>query len=400
MQETEQVIALVLVDSMTNFTGCVPISKKNDFDLMVREILQFTQILGHSECTFLCDNEPAIMQVQKRAVNARQMMGLVTHSKTPAAYDHANSLCENTVNRVRGLAGTLMHSVQEKLSLQLNTNHGLWSWALRHSSWLLNRFAVVHGATPYELVYHKVYKGKMTEFAEPAFAYTHTVVKGNPRWQRVIVLGKTEAQDTYVVFTGQSVMLTRSIRRISTDWKCHLGFFLHLNAPTWRFKAGFGGRVLPTKRHVAGQPASFNAPVGAVLPSAFHDKDAEDVKQKQLEEKAEERETFSMGQEDPSHKEPEKFELETIEGMKYASIPKEHATGMEVSGSASSRPKRPGEVEVTSVFDDEVDSSFLPSMETQVDATQDVGLSAPVTPPVISGQLPPTPRQQHSTRTP
>ena len=42
VQETEQVIALVLVDSMTNFTGCVPISKKNDFDLMVREILQFT----------------------------------------------------------------------------------------------------------------------------------------------------------------------------------------------------------------------------------------------------------------------------------------------------------------------------------------------------------------------
>ena len=61
---------------------------------------------------------------------------------------------------------------------------------------------MVHGATPYELVYHKVYKGKMTEFAEPAFAYTHTVLKGNPRWQRVIVLGKTEAQDTYVVFTS------------------------------------------------------------------------------------------------------------------------------------------------------------------------------------------------------
>ena len=140
-------------------------------------------------------------------------------------------------------------------------------------------------------------------------------------------------------------------------------------------------------------------PFGAVLPSAFHDKDAEDVKQKQLEEKAEERETFSMGQEDPASKEPEKFELETIEGMKDASIPKEHATGMEISGSASSRPKRPGEVEVTSVFDDEVDSSCLPSMETQVDATQDVGLTAAVTPPVISGQLPPTPRQQHSTRT-
>ena len=111
--------------------------------------------------------------------------------------------------------------------------------------------------------------------------------------------------------------------------------------------------------------SKLNAPVGAVLPSAFHDKDAEDVKQKQLEEKAEERETFSMGQEDPSQNEPEKFELETMEGMKDASIPKEHATGMEISGSAPSRPSARVKLKSTSVFYDEVDSSFLPSMETQ-----------------------------------
>ena len=399
-QDTDQVIALVLVDSMTNYTGCVPISKKNDFDLMVREILQFTQVLGHSECTYLCDNEPSILQVQKRAVQARQMMGLVTHSKTPAAYDHGNSLCENTVNRVRGLAGTLMHSVQERLSIKLNTDHGLWSWALRHSSWLLNRFAVVHGATPYELVYHKVYKGKMTEFAEPAFAYTHTVLKGNPRWQRVIVLGKTEAQDTYVVFTGQSVMLTRSIRRISTDWKCHLGFYLHFNAPTWRFKAGFGGRVVPTKRAVPAKSASFSLPQGPVLPSPLHDKDAEDVKQKKVEEQAEEREAFSMGQHD-QRAEPKQYDVEQLEGMHDDSVTMQHGTGVDVDApSFAARPKRPGEVEVTSVFDDVVaDSSLLSSMEAQVDSPSDPGLAAPVTPPVIALQLPPTPRQQHATRT-
>ena len=93
--------------------------------------------------------------------------------------------------------------------------------------------------TPYELVYQKVYQGRMTEFGEPAFAYTHTALKGKAKWQRVLVLGKTEAQDTYIVFTGSTVMLTRSIRRIATDWKCHLGFYLHFNAPTWQFKSGF-----------------------------------------------------------------------------------------------------------------------------------------------------------------
>ena len=121
-QETKVVNALVLVDSSTNFAGCVPIAK-NDFDVMIREILQFCQILGHGECNLLCDNEPSILQVQKRAVHARCAMGLVTHGKTPAAYTHGNSLCENTVNRIRGLAGTLMNHVEAKLSIKLNTNH-------------------------------------------------------------------------------------------------------------------------------------------------------------------------------------------------------------------------------------------------------------------------------------
>eukprot|EP00435_Cladocopium_sp_Y103_P053657 s2013_g17.t1 len=140
--------------------------------------------------------------------------------------------------------------------------------------------------------------GRTTEFAEPAFAYTHTALKGNPKWQRVIVLGKTESQDTYMVFTGAAVMLTCSVRRIATAGKCHLGFYLHFNAATWKFKAGFGGRVLPTKRAVEGQTASFQVPEQVVLPSPFHDKDAEDVKRKMIEEKAEERETMSMSQHD------------------------------------------------------------------------------------------------------
>ncbi|CAL1133375.1 unnamed protein product [Cladocopium goreaui] len=62
---------------------------------------------------------------------------------------------------------------------------------------------------------------------------------------------------------------------------------------------------------------------------------------------------------------------------------------------------RAGEVVVDSVFDDDdaVDASFLTTMEDQVDLTHDDGQSAPVTPPVGPMQLPPTPRQPHSTRT-
>jgi hypothetical protein len=79
---------------------------------------------------------------------------------------------------------------RKKPSLELSTNNSIWSCAMRHASWLLNRYAVVHGCTPYELVYSKPYKGKLAEFGEPLFAYTHTSHKGNPKWQRARMLGK------------------------------------------------------------------------------------------------------------------------------------------------------------------------------------------------------------------
>ena len=72
------------------------------------------------------------------------------------------------------------------------------------------------------------------------------------------------------------------------------------------------------------------------------------------------------------------------------SVTMQHGTGVEMDApSFAARPKRPGEVEVTSVFDDVVaDSSLLSSMEAQVDSPNDPGLAAPVTPPVIAPQLP------------
>ena len=367
-RNTETVIALVMVDSVTNYVGCVPVKSKSQTDVMVRELLQFTQVLGQGECVYLCDNEPAARQLQKLAVRARQALGLPTRDKNPAAYSHGNSLCENTIQRVRDLAGTLMHRLQDKLSTELSTDSGLWSWAMRHAAWLLNRFAVVHGATPYELVYNKVYKGRMTEFAEPAFSYVHTAHKGNPKWQRVIILGKTESQDTYVVFTGKGVMLSRSVRRIATDWKSHMGFYIYFNAPTWCFKTGFGSRIIPTRRSVEATPASDRAPIGPVLPSALHDADGEAVRKKAQEELREESELKSMEKQD--HPAP-------------AQQP--------VLASSSAAPFSAVDAPAG---EEELDMSFLEDMVPQ----EDLGNEQPQTPPMTTMAIPPSPRASPTSR--
>ena len=149
----DTVLALIMVCSQTSYTSCVPLQGKNQLDLMNRELIQFAQRLGHSEIVLRCDNEPAILQLQRLAAKTRQSMGLKTRMTTSVAYDHGNSLAENAIARVRQLACSLMHQLHGRLGIQLSTSNAMWSWALRHSAFLISRFSVINGATPFELAF-------------------------------------------------------------------------------------------------------------------------------------------------------------------------------------------------------------------------------------------------------
>ena len=158
---------IVMADSQTGYVGCCPLKSKGQIKLATCEIMAFTQNIGHHEICFLTDNEPTTRQILRCLLNARHALGLPTRIITSKVADHSNALAENTVNRVRGLAGTLMDQLQTKLGLKIGTSNPLWSWAARHSSWLLNRYRPVRGATPFELVHGKVYRGSLVSPSMP-----------------------------------------------------------------------------------------------------------------------------------------------------------------------------------------------------------------------------------------
>ena len=54
-------------------------------------MIQFIQMLGHSEVILHCDNEPSILQLQRLSQRTRQAMGLKTRVSSSVAYDHAAS---------------------------------------------------------------------------------------------------------------------------------------------------------------------------------------------------------------------------------------------------------------------------------------------------------------------
>ena len=150
-------------------------------------------------------------QIFRSILHARHALGLLTRISTSKVKDHSNALAENTVNRIRGLCGTLMEQLQSNIKMKIGISNPLWSWAARHAAWLINRYKPVRGAAPYELVHGRLYRGVLAAFAEPICAYYKTSLKGEKKWHRSILLGKTGNQDAFIVWNGQTIFLTRSV---------------------------------------------------------------------------------------------------------------------------------------------------------------------------------------------
>eukprot|EP00435_Cladocopium_sp_Y103_P069691 s216_g33.t1 len=332
----DSTLVLVMVDSSTGYLGCVPVQSKDQYQILVREVLAFTQILGHSEVTYRCDNEPTIKNLQRMLVQTRLNMGLTTRASTSTAYVHAsNSLVENSIGRIRQLAGTLMHHVKRKLNIDFNSTHALWSWAFKHATWLLNRFSVVRGHTPYELLYGSTFRGRVCEFAEPVFAFITTALKGNSKWHRAIFLTKLDNQDSYLLFDGSKLALSRSVRRIQTDWRGHMAYYLQFRCHSWEYRTNMGGRVVPTKNPATPVGVSFRAPRTPAVPTAFYDAEAEAVKAKAREELREEREAARMETHDSKQQPLEP--LQDAPKTDLQSVPAESSTGMGMASDCGTR---------------------------------------------------------------
>ena len=139
-KEITAITSLIMTDSMTGYSHTTPVRSKNQYQLMVQEILTFCQLMGHTTVTLRCDNEPVLVQVLRMTVHARLSMGLPTRASTPMAYSHSNSLVENVVGRARALAGSLMFALSEKVGVTFSSNSAWWSWALRHACWISIQF--------------------------------------------------------------------------------------------------------------------------------------------------------------------------------------------------------------------------------------------------------------------
>ena len=104
---------LVAIDNQTNYIHVLPLSSKGQFELIVQELMSFSQTLGYPAITYRSDNEPSTRQILQVLVNASKELGLTTRFNPTKIGDHS-FLSENIVDRVCKLAGTFIEGLQSK----------------------------------------------------------------------------------------------------------------------------------------------------------------------------------------------------------------------------------------------------------------------------------------------
>ena len=92
-----------------------------------------------------------MLRFEEQAQQALLRLGYkVTDSTIPKIRDHAsNGLVESAVHRIRQMATVLLCRIEEKTGVNIPMAHAVASWAFVHAAWLMNRYVVRGGATPF-----------------------------------------------------------------------------------------------------------------------------------------------------------------------------------------------------------------------------------------------------------
>ena len=161
--EKDKLCCLVLHDSGTNNVHAVPVDENKHLHFLTGEVMRFISWLGHGECILHSDQEPVLLRLQTLVQDARLKAGLKTIKENPAVKSHAsNSLVENSIQRIRNMSNTILHSLREKTALKFGCQQALTSWSWHHAAWLINDYAPNHGQTGYELLTGHGYRGKVS----------------------------------------------------------------------------------------------------------------------------------------------------------------------------------------------------------------------------------------------
>ena len=212
MKKTRR-IGLVMVDQATKFVHVIPVPSKEATAYLVEEVCRVLMLLN-SKVILRTDTEPAMISLRKKVQGIRKMNKLDTEIQDVAPDEHQGLQVERWVQTVRNLSKTLVYGVESEAKAKITSESTLYPWAAKHAAFLLNRFVVRKGKTPFEILFDREYKGTLAPWGSVVLAKPLPKVKEKGEsWKRGIFVGKDAVSNLNLVSTRQGIVKCRTMRQ-------------------------------------------------------------------------------------------------------------------------------------------------------------------------------------------
>ena len=195
-------------------------NKSGDFTYHVQAIQAFLLKCGRVQATLnstvlQSDQEDHLIALLK--ATAAKMGGNISVRQSPAYSSQSQGSVERFHRTLMGQVRTLKAQLEHNYNIRLTSQHPIMPWLVRHSVYLLNRYAVhADGNTSFFRRWNKKHQSPLCEFGETVQYQLPThkdLPKLEPRFMPAIWLSKDTASGETLLGIVNKVIRARTIRR-------------------------------------------------------------------------------------------------------------------------------------------------------------------------------------------
>ena len=140
------------------------VEEKGPNEYAIEQVKEDIESMGIRRMIFKTDQEPAIVALRERIIEALGKNVEVLEEESPVGGHQANGKIENAIKEFETQIPVLKHSVECKMQIVIQDDHPVMAWIPQHDRFLLSRFQVSkEGKTACE---GKAYRGELVDFAE------------------------------------------------------------------------------------------------------------------------------------------------------------------------------------------------------------------------------------------
>ena len=229
-------LVLTAVDIQTRLATAVVVPNKGRHTYSVAELKKFIYETGRTYGILQYDKRPALKALVTDV--AKELRGMSIRA-TPKSWKRTHESMGKIHQTLFEQSRILRLQLQKRLRTEVDSNHCIFWWIVKHSQFLLNRFHT------HEDVHTSYFKRWKRDYQEPLCEFGETVLfrmleesrnEADTAWHTGIWLGKDTEADESIVHCEGTVRKVRTVKRVISSKRWNTALHKLLTSTPWNPK--------------------------------------------------------------------------------------------------------------------------------------------------------------------